>query len=275
MAKSLNIFEFSDYRKYLRAWIANARKEKTSNVSRVAEVLGVHTTLISHVLSGTKDLSQEHLIILSREFRLTKTERDYFLALLNVAKAGTAELKEYWIEKQNSILAEKNKIGTRIGDHEELTETEKTTFYSSWIYLAVFAASSISEGQTVTQIATRFGLSRDYAEEILDFLVRAGICEKFRDHYKPGKTMVYVPNSSPHVVKHHTNWRIKAIQKMDKRKEKELFFTFPMSIGSKDFDIAREKIAAVIKEITQLCRDSEPTEVACLNIDLFQIASDE
>ena len=50
-----------------------------------------------------------------------------------------------------------------------------------------------------------------------------------------------------------------------------MFFTFPMSISAKDFDVVREKLAHTIKEISQTCRDTDPEQVACLNIDFFEV----
>jgi hypothetical protein len=105
----------------------------------------------------------------------------------------------------------------------------------------------------------------------LDFCVQCGICKKSGNYFMPGETMIYVPNSSPFVSKHHTNWRMKAMQRMDTRDERDLFFSFPMSIGRKDFEILREKLAHLVREATQLCRDSDPEEIACLNIDLFEL----
>lgn len=81
---------------------------------------------------------------------------------------------------------------------------------------------------------------------------------------------VHVPNESPLVVKHHTNWRLKAIQKMDKREQSELFFTAPMALSKKDFAIIREKFNVVIKETINIVKDSPSEELVCLNIDFFK-----
>ena len=273
MDNHLNLFEFSNYREYLKSWLAVAREQKTSNLSRLAELLSVHTTFLSHVLSGVKELSPEHAIVLSRELKLTKIEREYFLSLVNIERSGSAELKEYWREKKKAILLEKNRLSSRVGDHQELTDQQRALFYSSWLYVAVFAATSIDDGQTISQIASRFHISRDHAEQILDFLLQAGVCEKRSELFVPGKTMIYVPNVSPFVLKHHMNWRMRAMQKMDTREDRELYFSFPMSIAKNDFDLVREKLANLIKEITEICRASNPEEVACLNIDFFGVKS--
>mgnify|MGYP003396198606 CR=1 FL=1 len=73
------------------------------------------------------------------------------------------------------------------------------------------------------------------------------------------------------VVKHHTNWRMRAIQKMDTREASELFFTSPMSMSKADVARVREIFAKSIQETIDICRDSPAEELVCLNIDLFKI----
>lgn len=75
------------------------------------------------------------------------------------------------------------------------------------------------------------------------------------------------------VVKHHTNWRMKAIQKMDTRAKEELYFTAPMSIAKKDFELIREKLNVALKDIVDIAKESAAEEVVCLNIDFFRSIS--
>ncbi|WP_413578788.1 DUF4423 domain-containing protein [Bdellovibrio sp. HCB290] len=113
-------------------------------------------------------------------------------------------------------------------------------------------------------------LSRSQAESILNFLVQTGLCKEGNGVFGIGDAHLHLPNESPLVVKHHTNWRMKSIQKMDNRENVELFFTAPMSISEKDFAVIREKLTASIKEIVGVAKDSPAEEVVCLNIDFFK-----
>lgn len=270
MSKPLNIFDFSDYREFLRCWIEEAKAQKTSNLSRLAEVIGVHSTFLSHVLAGSKNLSLEQTTVLSEFLNQTKLEREYLFALLQFEKAGSHSLKKYWQEKTQEILFEKNNLSRRFDEHRELTDTDRAIFYSSWLYVGAFLASAISDGQNLDQIAKTLKLPRKKAEEILHFLVSVGICKEANGTFMLGDVHIHVPNESPFVVKHHTNWRMKAIQKMDSRTKEELFFTSPMSISKKDFEILREKLNLAIKEVVNVAKDSPAEEIVCLNIDFFR-----
>ncbi|MGE3757717.1 MAG: TIGR02147 family protein [Pseudobdellovibrionaceae bacterium] len=271
MHKTLNIFEFSDYRIYLSEWIEKARKQKTSNLSRIAEVAQVHPTFLSHVLAGAKALSLEQAALISEHIALTRLEQDYFFALIQLDRAGNQKLKTYWLKRKKEIEDDKNKLSQRFArQHRQLNSEEKVIFYSSWLYVAIWTATAISHGQTVKDIASRFQISMDRASTFLTFLTQTGLCNEKLGLYSIGDTHVHVPNESPFVGKHHTNWRIKAIQKMDTREPNELFFTGPMSIAKKDFEVLRENLNKLIEGVVETAQTSKAEDVFCLNIDLFK-----
>jgi uncharacterized protein (TIGR02147 family) len=266
----LNIFDFSDYRKFIRLWLEKAKAAKLSNLSRLAAVAGVHPTFLSHVLSGSKELSPEQAALIGDHIGLGKLEKDYFFAILNLNRAGNQNLRRYWRDKKQEIETEKNKLSQRFDKHRELTDERRAVFYSSWIYAAVWSATAIDGGQTLAQIRERFQISRDRAEAILSFLAQVGLCHESKGLYSIGETHVHVPNESPFVVKHHINWRMKAVQRLDNRESVELFFTAPMSIAKRDFEVIRERINVAIKDIVDVAKDSPAEDVVCLNIDFFR-----
>ena len=273
MTKPLNLFDFSDYRAYLEGWLKEAKQAKTGNLSRLAEVAQVHPTFLSQVLGGSKHLSFEQAAFVSEHLGHTKLERDYFFLLIQIDRAGTKMLRDYWLEKKSELEQEKNKLSQRFDPHHELTQEQRAIFYSSWIYVAMWVSTDIDGGQSIAQIAERFHLNRAKAVEFMDFLVQTGVCYEDRGIFKMGKTHVHVTNESPFVTKHHSNWRIKAVQRMDDREPSELFFTAPMSISQADFDVIREKLNLVLKEAVDVAKASVSENIFCLNIDFFRAGS--
>src|SRR5258708_4009541 len=138
MSKGLDIFSFSDYRKYIKAWLKEAKSKHKSNLSRLSKRIGVHTTYLAHILNGSKNLSFEQAAEMSEVLGHTKIEEDYFFALLQIDRAGSAKLKKYWTLKKELIEANRQKLGSRVGVHHELTQEQRAIFYSSWIYVAIF-----------------------------------------------------------------------------------------------------------------------------------------
>lgn len=267
----MDIFSFSDYREYLKKWLNHARKHDLGNLTRLAEAAQVHTTFLSNVVSGNKNLSLDQATLISEFIKHTPIECDYFFALIEIERAGSVKLKKYWQAKKNKLIDERKKLSSRIGAHRELNDSDRAIYFSSWIYSAIFAAVFINDGQSLDQTAKMFSISREKAESYLNFLVTTGICRLNDSLYLPGETFVYVANESPFVVKHHTNWRIKGIQKMDSRTAEELFVTAPVSLAKSDVPKIREIMAQALQQAMQICKDSKAEEVVCLNIDFFRV----
>jgi uncharacterized protein (TIGR02147 family) len=273
MAKGLNIFDFSDYRAYLKAWLEAAKRGRTGNLSRLAEVAKVHATFFSHVLAGTKHLSLEQAALVATHLGLTRLEKDYFFVIIQLDRAGSPDLREYWQEKKRDLEKEKNKLSERFPTHHELSDSDKARFYSSWLFVAIWVSTSIEDGQSLTQISERFRLAPSQAEDAMLFLVRTGLCYEEKGLYHMGKAHVHVTNESPFVTKHHSNWRMKALQRMDFRDDRELFFTSPVSMSNQDFELLREKLNVVIKEFVATVMASPAEDLFCLNIDFFRTKS--
>lgn len=271
MDVQISLFEFQDYRAFLKAWIEKAKSLRVSNLSQLSQVCGVHPTFLSHVLSGTKELSLEQASLMSEYFGFTQLEQDYFFSIIQMERAGHFKLKEYFQNKISHIESEKNKLSKRFDKHKQLTTEQKAIFYSSWIYASIWSSTDINGGQTIDEVSTRFKISREQAQTILSFLVQAGLCIEEQGIYRLGDSHIHVSNESHFVVKHHLNFRIKSMQKMDTRDGSELFFTAPMSISKSDFKIIREKLNLIVKEIVEVAKDSKSDQVTCLNIDFFKV----
>ena len=84
MDVQISLFEFQDYRAFLRAWIEKAKSLRVSNLSQLSQVCGVHPTFLSHVLSGTKELSLEQASLMSEYFGFTQLEQDYFFSIIQM-----------------------------------------------------------------------------------------------------------------------------------------------------------------------------------------------
>ena len=266
----VNVFSSDQYRIYLKNWLAEARELRIANLNILAKKAQVHPTFLSQVLAGRKDLSLEQASLLSEYLEHSPLERDYFFVLVQLDRAGHLQLKKYWSEKKEQLLEEKNKLGRRFDSHLELTDQERAVFYSSWLYSALRICTAIDQGQSALQLTERVRLPKSKVTEILNFLVSTGVCLEEEGIYRIGAAHIHVPNESPFVIKHHTNWRMRAIHEMDQRQKDELYFTAPMSISEKDFAVIREKLNQIIREVVDQAKASEAQILTCLNIDFFR-----
>lgn len=101
-----------------------------------------------------------------------------FFVLIHLDRAGTKLLREHWLSEKKEIEKEKNKLSERFDKHRTLSTEQRAIYFSSWIYSAIWSASAIDGGQSISQIAERFFITRDKAEEVLSFLTMAGLCSE-------------------------------------------------------------------------------------------------
>jgi uncharacterized protein (TIGR02147 family) len=268
----MSIFEFTDYRVYLKSYIQRLPNRGRGELSKLAKHLLVNTTHISQIMSGTRDFSFEQAYSVSLYLGHTALETDYFSLLVQKHRAGTIELKKHLSEKIDSLKTEALRLSERISYEKKLSDQQRAIFYSSWIYSAVHLYTSIlEEGFSIDEIATRFDLSRSKVSEILQFLVSSGICQENSGRFKMGIKSTFVEKGSPHLLRHHSNWRIKAIQKSETLTNSELMYSGQFSLSREDFLLLREQFTEILKKANDIVKESKAEDLACLNLDWFWI----
>ncbi|MBL7669703.1 MAG: DUF4423 domain-containing protein [Bdellovibrionaceae bacterium] len=164
-----------------------------------------------------------------------------------------------------------SEVSQRVRQDRKLSEEEKSVFYSHWHYAAIWLWSSVGNGQSLDDVSSRFQVARERGLEILRFLVEAHLCIFENGVYRMGSQSIHLERSSVHAPKHHTNWRLRAIEMSDRIMSEELMYTAPLSISRADFAKIRSLLTNVIKEATEKAIHSEAEDVACFNVDLFWI----
>ena len=266
------IFDFDDYRAFLTHFLSLLPRKGYGEARKMASHLQVSSTFISQVFHGTKELNLEQADLLADYLGLVGIERDYFILLVEKERAGTKSLKQYWISKLADVKKASLKIANRVSDYRILTDEEKSIFYSSFIYSCVHAYASTSEkGRSLEEVKDRFDLSRTRAGEILKFLCEIGLCKEQGTLYVVTDNRTHVSKGSPHLLRHHANWRMKAIQYSEDLTDEELMYTANISISKKDFQTIRSEIVEMIKKMVQTAKESNPEEIAQLNLDFFWI----
>jgi len=267
----MNIFEFTDYQAFLRSFIAALPKKGWGFSQKLSEALNIHPSHVSQVVSGHRDFSVEQAIAVSEFVGLSSLETDYFVGLVNIHRAGTPQAKNYYRKKVQDLKKLSLNLSQRMKQDKILSEEEKSIFYSSYIYSAVRLFCSLEGGVSLEQIKERFDLTSDRLREILDFLLRVGLVVQNSGIFTMGTQHTHVEKGSPHLSRHHMNWRVQALERVENISEEELQFTSPISISRKDFERVREVLVKTINDSFTILKASPAEDVACINLDLFWI----
>lgn len=266
-----SIFEFVHYKAYLRAWIGAHPKRGRGLVGKLADHLGISSTMMSHILNGDKNLSLEAVDGVGTFIGLSDPEFDYFLLLVLHEKAGSHALKEKLKKRIQRERDQERTVDRKMRPDVELSEAAKATFYSSWIYSGIRNCSACPGTQTVDEIAARLKLKRASVATAVEFLVAHRLCVLGEDGLlAPGPQQTHVAETSPLACQHHRNWRLQAAGKVLERDKEDLFFTGPMSLSERTADEVRGILLEAIAQIRDRVRPSPSEAVRCLNIDWFR-----
>ena len=267
----MKIFEFSDYRDFVIKTVRSLPKAGRGEFLKIAKHLGIHTSTLSQVLSGTKHLTLDQACSLGDYFGLNDLETEYLLQLVEFERAGTERLRAT-LKKQMSRLREKSKeLSAVVPGKRTLSEEEKAIFYSNWFYPGIWALTSIPGYQTSDAISKYFGLPKLLVNQVISFLVSTGLCAGENGSLRPGTTYVHLESDSPFIGRHHASWRQKAIERHPVLTESEIAYSSPMSLSREDAKEIRKLIVGWVDQANKI-RDPSPCEsLYFLNIDWINL----
>lgn len=264
------LFDHLDYKTYLNEHILDSPSKGRGMKLKIAEHLNCQSAFVSQVLNGIPHFSLEQGVKLNLFLGHTKEEARFFLLLLQLERAGTKELREYFLEEIKDILNKRSEIKNRIDIKKSLKPVDQQTYYSTWHYAAIHMLLSIPEFQTPEKIVQRLNLGREKVIEILDFLENTGLAVKKGGYYEIGVTRIHLHKDSPQIQRHHTNWRLRAIDSIDNNLGQDLHYSSLVSMSSKDVPAVREILLKAIEDCRKVIKVSKEEEIQAICIDLFR-----
>jgi uncharacterized protein (TIGR02147 family) len=266
----INLFEFTDYHAFLDATLPTSGKERGSRV-RLATALGVQKGFVSAVIHGSSELNLEQAFKVSQFLSHTDDEQDYFLLLVQCARAGSKDLEKYFRGKATKIQRRHREIREHIQVKANLSEVDRLTYYSAWHSIAVHMCLRIPGLDTPQAIAVYLGLPVNRVASELEFLVKTGLAQSRGSAYEAGSTRIHLSADSPLIAKHHTNWRMQAIQALDRNREEDLHYSSVMSISREVAEKIRNTLLRSIQEMEPMIRDAKDEGAFVLTMDLFDL----
>jgi uncharacterized protein (TIGR02147 family) len=266
----MNIFEYTDYKPYFLAWVAERPKRGRGEFRRLATHLGVSTTMISQVFSGEKHLSMEMASELAEYIGLNDSETDFLFLLLSFQRAGNHRLKAKLEKRIKAAQQKAQLLSQRLVKDKELSESDKAAFYSSWVYSGVRNLCAVPEFRSVEAIAEKLHLPRGQIQKVIDFLGSSGLCVIENGEIRVGPQRTHIGSDSLLTPRHHQNWRIQGFSKMVYSDDENLFYTGPMSLSYETAARVRAELPAFIEKINKWIVPSPSETVRCLNVDWFE-----
>lgn len=264
-----NIFDFTDYRLFLKAYLKQMPKEGYGQARKLAAHIQVHTSLISQILNGLKELSADQAVGTAEFLGLSEVETDYFLAMTQLGRAGTELLKK----TARRQMAEIKKRGTTLSERTKyeriLSDEQRAIFYSSWIYSAIRQLSAIDEGVDMETLNQKLGLPKTIINRSVEFLLATGLCNEKQGKIKIGKARTYLEPESPWARVYHQTWRQRAASSVEKMRATDFHYTSPVTLSVEDAEKVRAFLVETVQNINSVIDPSPSQALRCLCIDWF------
>lgn len=263
-----SLFDHRDYKDYLRAKVAERGRGERS---RIAEALRCHLAYVSQVMAGEAQFSLEQADALNIYLGHSEDEADFFLLLVSQARAGTASLRKVYEARVRKTLHDRTMLENRLKNKKVLSSESQAPYYSAWYFAAIHVLISIPGFQTKEEIARHLRLPMTIVNQVLSFLVETGLAVLNDGTYRTGQFSIHLQNDSPWIARHHANWRMQAIQSVDRPDLAKLHYTSVVSMSPDDAPEVRKIMIEAIEKIRAVVRQSPEKSVYCYNVDLFPV----
>ncbi|MBT3583829.1 MAG: TIGR02147 family protein [Halobacteriovoraceae bacterium] len=265
----MTLFECQNYKEFVLDWIQRRPKKGHGQFLKISQYLGVHSSMISHIFKGDKEVSLEHAVLLADFFGLSEFETQYFVTLVQFSRAGSQTLKDLYLKQIVALRKDSKKIEKRVIKDKSMNDGEKARFYSSWQYSAVRLATSLDQIKQIEDLSQYFQIEHHKLNQILQFLLSTGLCVEKKGQLEMGPSLTHIGGDSPMINTHHTNWRKKAFEAYESSEQENLFYTLPMSVGVEESAVMREMTMDFIQRMVKVLRPSKEEKLMCLGIDFF------
>jgi uncharacterized protein (TIGR02147 family) len=267
----ISVFGFSSYREYLLAVESEAPRNGFGFRSRVAKVSQCQNAYVSRVFSGKADFSLDQAFAVATMIGLSGPALEYFELLVHLERAGTQALRTHLSQKMRQLRERETSVGSRVPSTMPLDPVAEARYFSDWIYAAVHAAVSVPGIQTAHQLAKEFEISEARVTEVLDFLKKVGLVSNDKGLWKVGKNRIHLKNDSPWILPHHRNWRLKALELMQRKNLNSIHYTGIATVSESTFYQIKELLLQSIEETNKKIAESKDAMVVSFNLDFDQI----
>ena len=265
----ISVYDYKDYKVFLRDSLKN-RGERGIR-TRLAEAAQCHTAYVSQTLNGSTHFNLEQGERIAQFLGLSPEQTVFFLLLIQLCRAGTPALRRIFEKQIADELARKLVLKNRLEFKRTLSRENQTVYYSSWHHSAIHVLVSVPDCHTADGIAEYLGLPSKRVAEVLQFLISLGLVARKGSKFEIGTSHIHLDSESPLISKHHTNWRMRAVESLDLPREQDLHYSSVITASRDDSVKIRATLVKAIEEIRTMVKESGNEEGFCYSLDLFSL----
>ena len=268
-----NVFEYTDYRKFLRDRIVYLKKKnKIFTYRHIAREVGFKSAgYLTQVIQGKSKLSHLMIIKFAVVLSLKKREASYFELMVQYNQAKSHEKKKHFF--RNMISYKKGRVRTLDPDEYE--------FYDRWYYSAIRAILnyySLNDDfkKLATMVVPRITVAE--AKKALSVLVKLGLIirNKKGSYSLTSKHITTGFNTDSIVINNFVLNTIDIAKDAFYRfaKEDRSFSALTLSVSRNGYDTIKNRVDAFRKELVEIVKNDVDIDRVCqVNFQLFPLTS--
>jgi len=268
MASSL--YEHTDYKRYLLGRLPVKGAERGAR-QRLAQHLNCQPAYISQVLNGDAHFSLEHGALIDDFLEHTAKESRYFMLLVHLGRAGSARLRNHYLQQVEAIRADRQQVSERVQAESSISTERSYRYYSAWHYSAIHILLMIPRLREKRAIADFLKLPLAVVSEALEFLVEAGLANEQKGKYSPVVSRLHLGSQSDMIQKHHLNWRVRSMVAIDTKDPLGLHYSGPIAVSRENAEKLRTVLLQAIERMEPILAEPGEEEGYGVGIDFFRL----
>jgi uncharacterized protein (TIGR02147 family) len=266
-----SIFEYDDYKRYLNAVEQQRSQFQRGFRTRLAEALSCQNAYISQVLNTDAHFGLEHGLKIVEFLGLTENEKRYFLLLIQLARAGSKDLEQYFRREVDELRTKNLSLKERIATAHALTPAAQATYYSHWMYAAIHMLAMLKTHRTAQSILDALKLPSEAIRSAILFLVQTGLLIEKKGELHPGPTQIHLGKDSPQIRQHHTNWRIAAIDSLAHIERDDIHYSTVSTLSMQDCEKIKAQLVQMIENYVKTVESSKEETLYGFNLDFYHL----
>ncbi len=264
------LFEYVDYKKYLKDKIASDEQARGLRI-KISRFIGCQPSYFSQVLNSKPHLMLEQASLINQFLQHSQIEAQYFILLVNFARAGTSDLKRHFAEQMSEVQKAQFHLKTRFKKTGGIPISAQQKYYSAWFYSAIHVALLIPKLQTTNRLAEHFHLPVSLVADVISFFESIGLVEYKKNSLQVTQKRIHLERESDFIQRHHINWRSQALQSAEKNLPQDLHYSLVVAISEEDFIKIKEILISSIETAREVIGPSKEESIYGLTLDFFQL----
>lgn len=263
--KKPSVYDYLDYRSFLRDLVAYLRARKAYSVRSFAKATRLKSSnYLYMVMTGQRNITDKTAKKIAQGFNLGVNEIEYFVSLVHFTQGANAQFRA---EELKNLLRSQKKL-----PRKQLAAQEIETLSRWQVAVLLVALTTQYRDLPIDEQAAALGVSVHQVRSWLDILKRVGLIGL---DGIPAEVNFQIPDQARALVVRglHKQMLQKAIEAADDIAVDERDLSFlTLSLTPENYDQARKKVAQFREEMSELFSDNKTAEaIYQLNFQIFPI----